>query len=110
MERRTEMEDADMHLERQTFNLNYDRWLLLYKDRVLAGLVDESGEIPLGIDDLADLDRYMAEQEAAYLDERQREEKFQNILTGTHTMSGASAAPAPIDWRATQEEQWGPWL
>lgn len=100
MVRRDKLEDLDMELERQTFNLAPDRWLLLYKDRML-GSAGDPDEVDLEIDDLADLDRYMEE----------REREFQDALTGTHSMSGASAQE-PIDWlSANQAEhlQWGPW-
>jgi hypothetical protein len=103
MQRRIKMEDLDLQLERQTFNLNYDRWVLIYKDRVLGGLgfANEGGDVELGVDDLGDLDRYMAEQE----------QNFQEILTGKHTMSGATAPEAPIDWRSNNTEhlKWGAW-
>jgi hypothetical protein len=95
------MEDLDFQLERETFNLAYDRWLLLYKDRVLGQVFnpDEAGEIPLDIDDLSELDRYMEEQERAYQAAASREENLQKILHGKRTMSGAQAEPL----------QWGPW-
>lgn len=87
-----------MELERQTLNLAPDRWIQLYKDRVLGNVADPE-EVNLEIDDLAELDRYMAKQEQA----------FQETLLGTHTMSGAQA-PA-VDWRADQADHlsWGPW-
>jgi len=97
------MEDLDLELERQTYNLNYEQWVTIYKDRLLGEIsaANEDGDTALGVDDLGDLDRYMAEQE----------QNFQDILTGKHTMSGADVPAAPIDWRSNNAEhlQWGAW-
>ena len=103
------MEDLDAQLERECFNLNLDRWLLIYKDRMLGDLAlssDDEGT-PLGADDLDELDRYMEEQERGYKNQvAQQEQRFQDTLYGRHTMSGAQA---PADWRASPELDWSRW-
>ena len=49
MDRRNQMEDRDAEMERQTFNLNPDRWVDLYRDQILGklGLPNEEGEVPV---------------------------------------------------------------
>ena len=107
--RRDKLEDRADFLEELTLNLNPDMWIKRYRDQVLGqmGMPNEEGEIPLTTDDIDGLDRFMEEQEKAWIKERQ----FQKTLTGTSTMSGAQA---PGDWqqaRAGQAAplQWGPW-
>lgn len=91
MEQRNRGEEMRAQLEHQTFNLNPERWALLYRDQMLGemGIADENGELQLGADDLDDLDRYMDEQEA----------RFQKVLNGKHTMSANQVEPL----------SWGPW-
>lgn len=107
LERRTQMEDADIRLERQCFNLNFERWMLIYKDRLLGevGMPNDEGEIPVTVDDLEEVDRYFEEQEALFKQQAAaQEQRFQNTLHGKHTMSGA-----PMDWRASEGLEWGRW-
>jgi hypothetical protein len=109
MDRRVQMEDLDTQLERQCFNLNLERWMVIYRDRILGsvGLTDEDGGTPLGADDLDELDAYMESQERSFA--AQQENRVQEILHGKHTMSGAQTGPT--DWRTSRENplQWGPW-
>ena len=101
MVRRQEMDDLDAELERQCFNLAPERWVQVYKDRIEYEYEDESGETNIGIDDLDELDRFMAQQEQSY-----REEQFlQQTLTGKHTMNGSQV---PSEW-PTDPGQWSAW-
>lgn len=120
MIRRTEMEDMDSFLERQCFNLNPEMWTKIYKDRILGQLDANDGGLPLTEADLDDLDAYMAQQEESWKRDNQ-EQAFQGVLSGKHTMSGASpaAAKAPLVWGDVEAGsvtnqlgkplRWGPW-
>jgi hypothetical protein len=105
MRRRTEMEDLDVQLERECFNLAPDRWTQVYRDRILGTIDADDGGIPLTADDLDNLDRYMEEQERAFKQELQ----LQQVLGTKRTMSGAQSS---VDNRVTQQAtplSWGPW-
>jgi hypothetical protein len=109
LNRRTQMEDLDVQLERECFNLNLERWMVIYKDRILGdlSLSGDDGEVPVTVDDIDEMDRYFEEQERLFkLQAGQQEQRFQDTLTGRHTMSGAQA---PADWRATEGLPWGRW-
>ena len=99
MERRTRYEDLQNELEQQTMNLAPERWNLLYRDKLLgiSGLPNDEGEIQIGVDELNELDQYMESQE----------QKFQEIISGKHTLRGDS----PTDYRSQQADEmvWGPW-
>lgn len=88
--------------------LNPEMWVRIYKDKILGDLVtpDGEGEMPVTEEDMADLDRYMEQQEQAW----KKEHEFQQIISGQtkRTMSGATT---PLDWPQMQAEplQWGPW-
>lgn len=84
-------------------NLNPDQWVLIYKDRMLGNIDADDGGIPLTVDDLDELDRYMTEQEQAWKDQH-NEQVFAQALTGKHTMTGAKAAP--LVWGQQSWSQW----
>jgi hypothetical protein len=98
---RMKMEENDAFLERQTLNLNYEAWTRLYRDRIMRQLgVDESGEPEIEVtpDDLDELDRFMAQQEA----------DFSSSLAGKHSMGGGARA---FDFTAQAEPlAWGDWV
>lgn len=109
MVRRTETEDKESFLEHQCYNLNPDSWLALYKDKMLGQLDANDGGIPLTEDDMDDLDRYMEQQERAWV---KQEQKIQDTIGGKHVMTGSQAAAnAPLVWGQGQPDGqvWGPW-
>lgn len=100
MRRRTEMEDLDVQLERECFNLAPERWTQVYRDRILGAIDANDGGIPLTTDDLDELDSYMEERERAF----RQEQQLQQVLGTKRTMSGAQPSAqqaAPLSW--------GPW-
>jgi hypothetical protein len=104
MIRRDKLEDRDNFLEAITMYLAPENWVRFFRDQILGGIADPEGE-PVGIEDLAEMDKYFEEKERAWRDEHQ----FQQSLHGTHTMSGAQA---PNEWAGAQMQplQWGPWV
>jgi hypothetical protein len=90
LSRRIQVEDKNSELEQQTFNLVPERWVELYRDRLLGelGLPDEDGEIQLQEDDLDELDKFMAKLES----------KAKFSMTGAQTIK---------DFQPQQE--WGSW-
>lgn len=85
------VEDVNAELEHQCFNLAPERWGLIYRDQLLgmAGQPNGEGEIPIGVDELDELDRYMD----------QEEDRFQRIINGRHTVSGSDQIE-PLSWGA----------
>ena len=98
LDRRMTGEDLQSKLEQQTFNLAPDRWELIYKDKILGaiGLSGDDGEIQIGVDELDELDQYMDQQE----------QKFQEVLGGTHGLRGDGL----VDYREHADRLvWGEW-
>jgi hypothetical protein len=114
LRRRTELEDREILLERQCQLLNPEVWAIVYQGKLMSqlGLSADEGEGELTEDDIPDLDAFMAEQERQWVTEQTQEQKFQEALTGTRTMTGAQA---PLDWREIQSTsqaaplQWSNW-
>jgi len=99
MDRRTRTEDLQEELEMQTLNLAPERWVVLYKDKMLGitGTPNDDGEIQIGVDELDELDSYMDQQE----------QKFQEVISGKHSIRGRSGQgfsdqAEPLQWGAWQ--------
>jgi len=92
MRRRDELEDRDKMLESLTLYLAPENWMKFFKDKVLGQWSDPEGA---PVTDVAEMDQYFAEQERKWKDDR----RLQQVLNGTHTVSGASAVG----------QEWGPW-
>jgi hypothetical protein len=88
MDRRDRGEEVQAQLEQQCFNLAPERWAIIYREKMLGELGE--GEIPIGADDLDELDKFMEDQEA----------RFQQALNARHTASLNNQVEAL---------SWGPW-
>ena len=58
MDRRTQLDDKASELEHQCFNLNPERWGVLYRDQMLPGLVGPNNEPEIPVTDPRDLDAF----------------------------------------------------
>jgi hypothetical protein len=65
LNRRTQMEDRQIELETQTFNLFPERWSQLYQDKTLAAIALAAGEeVEAPVTDLDALDKWYEEMVA----------------------------------------------